>query len=38
MDPQFSPQSRTERLIGAGRVVLAVSSLFAIWLDPLQPA
>lgn len=37
-DPQFSPQSRNERLITTGRVVLAASSLFAIWLDPLQPA
>lgn len=38
MDPQYSPQSRTERLIASLRVVLAASSLFAIWLDPTQPA
>jgi signal transduction histidine kinase len=38
MDLQYSPQSRTERLISIGRVVLASSSLVAIWLDPLQPA
>lgn len=38
MDPQYSPQSRTERLITAGRVVLAASALGAIWLDPTQPA
>jgi DNA-binding NarL/FixJ family response regulator len=34
----YSPQSRAERLIAAGRVVLAVSSLFAVWLDPAEPA
>lgn len=33
----YSPQGRTERLIAAGRVVLASFSLLAIWLDPLQP-
>jgi signal transduction histidine kinase len=38
IDLQYSPQSRTERLISLGRVVLASSSLLAIWLDPLQPA
>jgi signal transduction histidine kinase len=31
-------QSRSERLIAAGRVVLASSSLFAVWLDPTEPA
>lgn len=36
--PQFSPQSRNERLITTGRVVLAAASLFAVWLDPMQPA
>lgn len=34
----FSPRSRAERLIAAGRVVLACFSLFAIWLDPSEPA
>lgn len=38
MEPLYSPQSRAERLIAGGRVVLAVSSLFAIWLDPSEPA
>ena len=38
MDPQYSPQGRTERLITVGRVVLAAASLLAVWLDPTQPA
>jgi signal transduction histidine kinase len=38
MEPLFSPQSRAERLIATGRVVLAISSLFAVWLDPAEPA
>lgn len=38
IEPLYSPQSRAERLIAAGRVVLAVSSLFAVWLDPAEPA
>ena len=38
MEPLYSPQSRAERLIAGGRVALAVSSLFAIWLDPSEPA
>lgn len=37
IDPQYSPQSRAERLIAAGRVVLAAFSLLAIWLDPSEP-
>src|SRR5947207_1264323 len=34
------PSSRThaERTIASGRVVLAASSLFAIWMDPSEPA
>ena len=32
-----SPQSRVERLIATGRVVLALASLLAIWLDPSEP-
>ena len=32
------PRSRTERTIAAARVVLAASGLFAIWLDPAEPA
>lgn len=31
---EYSPQSRAERLIAAGRVVLAVSTFLALWLDP----
>ena len=34
---RYSLESRSERLIAAGRVVLAASSLIAIWLDPSQP-
>lgn len=30
--------SRTERVIAATRVVLGATSLFAIWLDPAEPA
>lgn len=37
IDPQYSPQSRAERLIAAARVVLAVFSFLAIWLDPPEP-
>ena len=32
------PQSRAERLIALGRLVLAVASFAAIYLDPLEPA
>lgn len=38
MDSFYSPRRRPERLIAAGRVVLGASSLFAVWLDPLEPA
>jgi signal transduction histidine kinase len=38
MEPLYSPQSRAERLIAGGRVILAASSLFAVWLDPTEPA
>lgn len=38
MAAPFLPTSRQERLIGAGRVVLAASSLLAVWLDPSEPA
>jgi len=34
---QYSLRSRAERLISAGRLVLAVFFLLAIWLDPTQP-
>jgi signal transduction histidine kinase len=37
MQPHYTPHGRTERLVAAGRVVLAGSSLLAIWLDPAQP-
>jgi signal transduction histidine kinase len=29
---------RPERLIAAGRIVLGISALFAVWLDPTEPA
>jgi signal transduction histidine kinase len=38
METLYSPQSRSERFIAVGRVVLAASSLFAVWLDPSEPA
>ena len=34
----YTPESRAERVIAAGRVVLAASSLFAVWFDPTEPA
>ncbi len=33
----YAPRLRPERLIAGGRVVLAVSSLFAVWLDNDEP-
>lgn len=38
MSERRLPQSRAERLIAIGRLVLAVASLGAIYLDPLEPA
>ncbi|HUF77734.1 MAG TPA: histidine kinase [Thermoanaerobaculia bacterium] len=38
MASPYSPTSRQERLIAAGRIVLAASSLLAVWLDPSEPA
>ena len=38
METLYSPQSRSERFIAAGRVVLAASSLFSVWFDPSEPA
>ena len=35
--PLYTPRLRLERLIAGGRVVLAVSSLFAVWLDVDEP-
>jgi hypothetical protein len=37
VDSQYSARGRAERLIVAGRVVLASFSLVAIWLDPSAP-
>jgi signal transduction histidine kinase len=34
----FLRQSRAERLIAVGRVVLSVFSLLAVWLDPTEPS
>jgi signal transduction histidine kinase len=36
--PLSPTQSLAERLIASGRIVLAASSLFAVWLDPSEPA
>lgn len=33
-----SPESRAERLIASGRVVLAAVSALAVWFDPSEPA
>lgn len=38
MEPLSSPESRAERLIASGRVVLAVVSSLATWFDPSEPA
>ncbi|HEX3127886.1 MAG TPA: sensor histidine kinase [Thermoanaerobaculia bacterium] len=38
MEPLSSSRYRAERLIVAGRVVLAAASLLAIWFDPGEPA
>lgn len=36
--PDYTPQARAERLIAAGRLVLASSSLIAVYLEPSTPA
>ena len=36
-EPLYAPRLRPERLIAAGRVILAASSLFAVWLDVDEP-
>lgn len=36
--PDYIPHARAERLIAAGRFVLAFFSLVAIWLEPSTPA
>jgi hypothetical protein len=38
MDSPYSSQSRAERVIATGRVMLAAFSLLAIWLDPSGPS
>jgi signal transduction histidine kinase len=38
MNNRRFPQSRAERLIALGRLVLAVASFGAIYLDPLEPS
>lgn len=38
MDPSDSPESRAERPIAYGRVVLAAASSLAVWFDPSEPA
>ena len=34
----YAPRLRAERVIAAGRVLLAAGSLFAIWWEPSEPA
>src|SRR5690349_11380875 len=36
--PLDSPESRAERLIASGRVVLAAASALGVWFDPSEPA
>ncbi|HEX9730984.1 MAG TPA: sensor histidine kinase [Thermoanaerobaculia bacterium] len=38
MKAHVSPRQRAERLIAGGRVALAASAFFAVWLDPSEPA
>jgi len=38
MFPYPSSRMQAERTIAAGRVALAASSLFAVWMDPAEPA
>lgn len=33
-----SPRLRSERLIAVARIALAITSVFAIWIDPAEPA
>ncbi|MBI4200098.1 MAG: sensor histidine kinase [Chloroflexi bacterium] len=34
---EYSQQTQAERLIAAGRVVLTLAALLAVWLDPSEP-
>lgn len=36
--PDYTPHARAERLIATGRLVLALSSLIAVYLEPSTPA
>jgi signal transduction histidine kinase len=38
VDANYAPRIRAERLIATSRVVLALFSLLAVWLDPYTPA
>jgi signal transduction histidine kinase len=38
IQPAYTPQARAERLIAAGRFVLAFASLTAVYLEPSTPA
>jgi hypothetical protein len=38
VDVNYAPRIRAERLIATSRVVLALLSLLAVWLDPYTPA
>jgi signal transduction histidine kinase len=38
VSPSRTSRVRAERAIAAARVVLGISSLFAVWMDPAEPA
>ncbi len=38
LPPDYTPHARAERIIAAGRFVLAASSLMAVYLEPTSPA
>jgi signal transduction histidine kinase len=38
MEQIYSPKARTDRLIALARLALASFSLWAVWLDPTEPA
>src|SRR6266540_2442009 len=38
LQKSYTPQSRAERVIAGSRVVLAVSTLLTVWLDPSEPS
>jgi hypothetical protein len=38
LPPDYTPHARAERIIAAGRFVLAASLLIAVYLEPSTPA